>query len=94
VVRLGCARRDGNNPVRALRGEDPVWKRLSKWAFYFGVTALLSRGPGRPWTFAWIFGLPGVGLAFHLWWCKKHGVNPLTAEPKERYYDLRGWGPP
>jgi hypothetical protein len=55
------------------------------------VTALLSRGPGRPWTFAWIIGLPGVGLAFHLWWCKKHGINPLTAEPKERYYELRGW---
>jgi len=33
---------------------------------------------------------PGLGLAFHLWWCKKHGINPLTAEPKECYYELRG----
>ncbi len=39
-------------------------------------------------------GLPGVGLAFHLWWCRKHGIDPLTAEPKERYYELRGWGRP
>jgi hypothetical protein len=23
----------------------PLWRRLSKWAFYFGVTALLSRKP-------------------------------------------------
>jgi hypothetical protein len=68
----------------------PAWRKLSKWVFYFGVTGLLSRRPGRPWTFAWVFGLPGLGLAFHLWWCKKHGINPLTAEPKERYYELRG----
>jgi hypothetical protein len=72
----------------------PKWRRLSKWAFYFGVTALLSRGPGRPWTFVWILGLPGVGLAFHLWWCRKHGIDPLTAEPRERYYELRGWRRP
>jgi len=58
----------------------PAWRRLSKWVFYFGVTGLLSRRPGRPWTFAWVFGLPGLGLAFYLWWCKKHGINPLTAE--------------
>jgi hypothetical protein len=72
----------------------PGWRRLSKWAFYFGGTALLSRGPGRPWTFVWILGLPSVGLAFHLWWCREHGIDPLTAEPRERYYELRGWGGP
>ncbi len=72
----------------------PWRRRLSKRAFYFGGTALLSRGPGRPWTFVWVLGLPGVGLAFHLWWCRRHGIDPLTAEPKERYYELRGWGRP
>ena len=72
----------------------PAWRGVAKWVFYFGVTALLSRGPGRPWSFVWIFGLPGVGLAFHFWWCRKHGIDPLTAEPKEKYYELRGWGRP
>jgi hypothetical protein len=80
----------GVGPLRALEEKTPVWK-LSKWALVFGVTALLSGGPGRPSTFVWIFGLPGVGLAFHVWWCKKHGINPPSAEPKERYYELRGW---
>ena len=47
---------------------------------------------GRPWTLGWIFGLPGVGLGFRLWWCRKHGTDPLTAEPRERYHELRGWG--
>lgn len=71
-----------------------LWRRVSKWTFYFGVTAALSRKPGRPWTFAWIVGLPGLGLAFHLWWCKKHSIDPLTAEPKDKYYKLRGWDNP
>lgn len=72
----------------------PAWRGVAKWSFYFGVIALLSRGPGRTWTFLWIFGLPGVGLAFHFWWCRKHGIDPITAEPKEKYYELRGWGRP
>jgi hypothetical protein len=60
----------------------PRWRRLSKWAFYFEGTALLSRGPGRPWTFVRVLGLPGVGLAFHLWWCRRHGIDPLSAAVK------------
>lgn len=60
-------------------------------AFYFGVTAALRRGPGRPWTLAWVFGLPMTGTAFHLWWCARNGIDPLTAEPRDRYYELRGW---
>jgi hypothetical protein len=35
-----------------------------------------------------------VGLAFRLWWCRKNGIDPLTAEPKERHYKLRGWTRP
>ena len=92
MVRLGGARCNRDNRIRSLRREDARWRRLSKWAFYFSVTGLLSRGPGRPWTFVWILGLPGAGLAFHLWWCREHGIDPLTAEPKEKYYELRGWG--
>jgi hypothetical protein len=53
--------------------------------------ALISKTAGRPWTFVWIFGLPGVGALFHFLWCWRHGINPTTAEPKDEYYRLRGW---
>jgi hypothetical protein len=53
--------------------------------------ALLLKTAGRPWTFVWIFGLPGVGALFHFVWCWRHGINPITAEPKDEYYRLRGW---
>ncbi len=38
-----------------------------------------------------ILGLPSLGLMFHFWWCRKHGIDPLTAEPRDKYYELRGW---
>ena len=69
----------------------PLWRRLSKWAIYLGLTALLSRKPGRPWSLVWVFSSPYFGTSFHVWWCRKHGINPLTAEPKDKYYKLRGW---
>ncbi|HEY4036028.1 MAG TPA: hypothetical protein VGL94_18880 [Ktedonobacteraceae bacterium] len=65
-------------------------KRLARWFGFLLITGLLSF-VGRPWTFVWILGLPGIGTTFHLWWCLSHGINPLTAEPKEKYFQLRGW---
>lgn len=69
----------------------PKARRLSRWAAYLGVVALLSKSAGRPWTFAYIRGMPTVGTVFHVWWCLRHGINHLTAEPKDEYYQLRGW---
>jgi hypothetical protein len=46
---------------------------------------------GRPWTWVWIAGLPLVGATFHVVWCVQHQINPLTAEPRWRYYALGGW---
>jgi hypothetical protein len=60
----------------------PEVRRLSRWVGYLGMVALLSRTVGRPWTSAYIFGLPALGAVFHLQWCLRHGINPLTAEPK------------
>lgn len=84
----------GSTVFGRFEEKTPLRRRLSKWAFYFSVTAALSHGSGRPWTFIWVLGYPAIGMAFHMWWCGKHGIDPLTAEPKERYYELRGWGKP
>jgi hypothetical protein len=69
----------------------PKWRRFSRWVAYLGVVALISKTAGRPWTFVYIFGLPAVGAVFHVSWCLRHGINPITAEPKGKYYRLRGW---
>ena len=32
-----------------------------------------------------------AALTVHAWWLPRHGINGWTAEPKEKYYALRGW---
>jgi hypothetical protein len=74
-----------------FEGKTPKWRRLLKWGIYIGVAFLIGATAGRPWTFVWIAFLPSLGLTVHLLWCRKHGIHPLTAEPREKYYALRGW---
>ena len=69
----------------------PLWRRLLKIGIFFGITAVLSWTAGRSWALVWAIGLPLLGLSFHIWWCKKHGIRVLSAEPREKYYELRGW---
>ncbi|HXE89636.1 MAG TPA: hypothetical protein VNK82_01595 [Terriglobales bacterium] len=46
---------------------------------------------GPPWSWLWLVAMAAIGLSVHFWWTRKHGIHPLTAEPKEKYYALRGW---
>jgi hypothetical protein len=71
--------------------DTPFSRRFMKLALYLGVTALLSAYAGAFSAWLWIFGAPGVGLGFHTWWTRKHGIGWLSAEPREKYYALRGW---
>src|SRR3954462_8283297 len=66
----------------------PVWTRVARWLVYLGITGLIGATLGRPWTFVWVLGLPLLGATFHFIWCFKTQINPLTAEPRERYERL------
>ena len=68
-----------------------VWRRALKWIFNFGVMVLLSWTVRRVWALMWVVGLPALGMTFHIYWCRKHGIGILSAEPREKYYALRGW---
>ena len=69
----------------------PVWRRILKLVLFLGITALISRFAGEAWAWLWIGGMFGVGLGFHIWWTRKHGIGVLSAEPRVKYYELRGW---
>lgn len=62
-----------------------------RWALYLSGAVLLARRPGAPWSWLWILGLPALGIAIHVAWCRRHGIDALRAEPREKYYRLRGW---
>ena len=71
----------------------PLWIRIVRWLAYLAVSGVLGATVGRPWTLIWVLGLPTVGAVFHVTWCLRHGINPLTAEPRDRYEQLRGRQP-
>jgi hypothetical protein len=73
--------------------ETPGWRKALKWVVVCGSTVLLSRVVGH-----WALLLPavagGIGTTFHFVWCRRHGIDPVRATPRKRYYELRGWAWP
>src|SRR5262245_40663388 len=69
----------------------PWWRRLLKLTLYLGLTALIAAAAGRVWALAWIAATMAAGLTVHFVWCRRHDIDPWRAEPRDRYYRLRGW---
>jgi hypothetical protein len=68
-----------------------IIRKMAKMAIYLGVVALVAWYLGSPWGLVTSLGFLALGVAFHFWWCLTHGINAWTAEPREKYYQLRGW---
>ena len=69
----------------------PKWRRILKFIIYTTVLCLVSYYFGRTVFYIVLGVLLLVVILVHAWWLPKHGVNGLTGEPKEKYYELRGW---
>jgi len=80
----------GTGMFARFEGETPAWKKILKWTTLILVTVGLSTVVGH-----WALLFPGalliVGAFFHISWCRKHGIDPIRATPRRRYYELRGW---
>jgi hypothetical protein len=68
----------------------PRWKVAGKLGFYLAGVALLQLLTGK-WALIWVIGHPALGIAGHIWWCRRHGINWMTCQPRERYLALRPW---
>ena len=71
--------------------ETPRWRILLKHSL--GIAALVSVSYffGRFWFYVSLVAATIPALVIHAWWLPKHGINGWTGEPKEKYYELRGW---
>lgn len=69
----------------------PKWRRVVKFFLFIGLSALISVTAGRRWFFIFLGFLFTFPLIIHLWWLPKQGINGWTGEPKDKYYELRGW---
>jgi hypothetical protein len=70
--------------------ETPAWRKIMKWGIVCGLTVVLAQRVGH-WALLVPAGLAVAALTFHLIWCRRHGIHPLRATPRRRYYALRGW---
>ncbi len=70
-----------------------VWRRLSKLVLVLGITALVYHFAGPLWSWLWVVGSVATGVGVHIWLMHRHGINFLTAEPRDKYFALRGWQP-
>jgi len=69
----------------------PKWRRLLKFFLFIGFTILITKTAGRFWFFIFLGVMFIPPLIIHLWWLPKHGINGWTREPRDKYYELRGW---
>ena len=69
----------------------PKWRRVLKLVLFIALTVLITATIGRLWFYVMLACFTVVVLIIHGWWLPKQGINGLTAEPKEKYYELRGW---
>ena len=69
----------------------PKWRRVLKFFLMTGGIVLISATAGREWSAGVVLTLFAAVIVIHGWWLPKHGIHPLTAEPKDKYYALRGW---
>jgi len=80
----------GQSTFAVFEIETPAWRKILKWGIVIGLTLALAEFVGH-----WALVLPlagGVaGVVGQTIWCRKHGIDPLRATPRRRYYDLRGW---
>jgi hypothetical protein len=81
----------GNIVLQAFAVHEAKWRRLAKMFLGTAVAVFVSATFGREWFFVLLGIFLVAVLAVHGWWLPRHGVNGLTAEPRERYFALRGW---
>jgi hypothetical protein len=72
----------------------PLWRRILKVILTLAVTAAVSRFLGRVAVLVW-FAIVILPIVFiHAVWLPRHGINGWIAEPRDKYYALRGWTKP
>lgn len=67
------------------------WRRILKLVLMTALTAWIASVGGHAWSGAFIATLAAIGGTAHFVILRRHGIDPWTAEPRDKYYALRGW---
>jgi ABC-type sugar transport system permease subunit len=71
--------------------QTPKWRKISKLLFFILVVTSISATLGRIWAFTFLGIMILFVLYIHVIWLPRKGINGWTGEPKDKYYELRGW---
>ena|SRR5688572_8966149 len=69
----------------------PKWKKVLKLFLFIGVSLLISFFFGRIWFHIFLGIMLLWPIIIHIWWLPHKGINGWTGEPRDKYYELRGW---
>lgn len=70
--------------------ETPASRKVFRWALAAGMTLGSYPFIGH-WALAILGGFAAIGATAHWIWCRMNKIDPLTARPRRKYYELRGW---
>jgi hypothetical protein len=83
----------GNVKFRRFDPKLPLSRRIMKTVIALAITAIISHYFGTKGVLI-ALGIVAIPLVYvHGIWLPRHGVNGWTGEPREKYYELRGWNP-
>ena len=69
----------------------PIWRRSLKFLVTASLIAALAYWFGIAVATTVYVAMMAAGVSFHIWWCTKNGIEILRPEPRDRYFQLRGW---
>ncbi len=82
----------GNIAFGHFEEQTPVWRRIGKYVLTIAIIILLSVYFGRVVAMSTLGALIIPVLYIHGYYLpKKKGINGWTGEPKDKYYEFRGW---
>jgi len=71
--------------------QTPKWRKLAKLFFFILITTSISATLGRVWALSFLGAMLFFVFYIHAIWLPGKGINGWTGEPREKYYELRGW---
>src|SRR5215510_12818341 len=80
----------GQSTFASFAIETPAWRKILKWSLLVIITLGLYVVVGH-WVLLIIVAALIIGTVAHMTWCRRHGIDPIRATPRRRYYELRGW---
>ena len=71
--------------------QTPKPKRLLKLIVITTLVVLISTYLGRVWASSFIGAMLLFAVFIHAFWLPRKGINGWTGEPRDKYYEFRGW---